>query len=79
MKTPGSGRSPQHRHRSVACKALTGRKAPKPQSRAFGRTSAGAFVGYHIAMLALGVGLVTSVVAAEVGAAVVLLVWRMAK
>ena len=41
---------------------------------------AGAFVGYHIATLAaLGGGLVTSVVAAAVGAAVVLFVWRMAK
>lgn len=40
---------------------------------------AGAFVGYHIAMLALGGGLVTSVVAAAIGAAVVLFVWRMAK
>jgi uncharacterized membrane protein YeaQ/YmgE (transglycosylase-associated protein family) len=41
---------------------------------------AGAFVGYHIAMLAvLGGGLVTSVVAAAVGAAVVLFAWRMAK
>jgi uncharacterized membrane protein YeaQ/YmgE (transglycosylase-associated protein family) len=41
---------------------------------------AGAFVGYHIAMLlALGGGLVTSVIAAAVGAAVVLFGWRMAK
>ena len=40
---------------------------------------AGAFVGYHIAMLALGGGLVTSVIAAAAGAAVVLFVWRMAK
>jgi uncharacterized membrane protein YeaQ/YmgE (transglycosylase-associated protein family) len=41
---------------------------------------AGAFVGYHIAMLlALGGGMVTSVIAAVVGAAVVLLGWRMAK
>jgi uncharacterized membrane protein YeaQ/YmgE (transglycosylase-associated protein family) len=40
---------------------------------------AGAFVGYHIAMLALGGGLVTSLVAAAAGAAVVLFVWRMAK
>ena len=40
---------------------------------------AGAFVGYHIAMLlGLGGGL-TSVVAAAVGAAVVLFGWRMAK
>ncbi len=39
---------------------------------------AGAFIGYHIAMLALGDGLVTSVIAAAVGAAVVLFVWRMA-
>jgi uncharacterized membrane protein YeaQ/YmgE (transglycosylase-associated protein family) len=39
---------------------------------------AGAFVGYHIAvLLALGRGLVISVIA--VGAAVVLLAWRMAK
>lgn len=40
---------------------------------------AGAFVGYHIAMLALGGGLLMSVVAAAVGAAVVLFGWRMAK
>lgn len=41
---------------------------------------AGAFVGYHIAMLAVpGGGLVTMIVAAVVGAAVVLFVWRMAK
>ncbi len=41
---------------------------------------AGAFVGYHIAgLLALGVGLVTALVAAAAGAAVVLFVWRMAK
>jgi uncharacterized membrane protein YeaQ/YmgE (transglycosylase-associated protein family) len=41
---------------------------------------AGAFVGYHIAMLlALGGGIVTSVIAAAVGAAVVLFGWRMAK
>jgi uncharacterized membrane protein YeaQ/YmgE (transglycosylase-associated protein family) len=40
---------------------------------------AGAFVGYHIAMLALGGGLLTSIIAAAVGAAVVLFVWRMAK
>ena len=41
---------------------------------------AGAFVGYHIAiLLAFGAGLVISVIAATVGAAVVLFVWRMAK
>jgi uncharacterized membrane protein YeaQ/YmgE (transglycosylase-associated protein family) len=41
---------------------------------------AGAFVGYHIAvLLALGGGLVTSVIAATAGAAVVLFAWRMAK
>jgi uncharacterized membrane protein YeaQ/YmgE (transglycosylase-associated protein family) len=41
---------------------------------------AGAFVGYHVALLlALGGGLVTSVIAAAVGAAVVLFAWRMAK
>lgn len=40
---------------------------------------AGAFVGYHIAMLALSGGLLTSVIAAAVGAVVVLFVWRMAK
>jgi uncharacterized membrane protein YeaQ/YmgE (transglycosylase-associated protein family) len=40
---------------------------------------AGAFVGYHIAvLLALGGGLATSVIAAA-GAAVVLFAWRMAK
>ena len=41
---------------------------------------AGAFVGYHIAMLiALGGGIVTSVIAAVFGAAIVLFGWRMAK
>lgn len=41
---------------------------------------AGAFVGYHIALLlALGGGLVTLAIAAAAGAAVVLFVWRMAK
>jgi uncharacterized membrane protein YeaQ/YmgE (transglycosylase-associated protein family) len=41
---------------------------------------AGAFVGYHIALLlALDGGIVTSVVAALVGAAVVLFGWRMAR
>jgi uncharacterized membrane protein YeaQ/YmgE (transglycosylase-associated protein family) len=41
---------------------------------------AGAFVGYHIGpLLALGGGIVTSVIAAAVGAAVVLFGWRMAK
>src|SRR5712671_5355929 len=39
---------------------------------------AGAFVGYHIAvLLALGGGLVTSIIAAATGAAVVLFAWRM--
>jgi uncharacterized membrane protein YeaQ/YmgE (transglycosylase-associated protein family) len=41
---------------------------------------AGAFVGYHIAvLLALGSGLVTSVIAAAAGAVVMLFAWRMAK
>ena len=41
---------------------------------------AGAFIGFHVAaLLALGVGLVTSVVAAAAGAAIVLFAWRMAK
>jgi uncharacterized membrane protein YeaQ/YmgE (transglycosylase-associated protein family) len=41
---------------------------------------AGAFVGYHIAVLiALGDGMVTSVIAAALGAAVVLFAWRTAK
>jgi uncharacterized membrane protein YeaQ/YmgE (transglycosylase-associated protein family) len=41
---------------------------------------AGAFVGYHIAvLLALGGGLLTSVIAAAAGAVVVLFAWRMAK
>jgi len=41
---------------------------------------AGAFVGYHIAILiAFRAGLMISVVAAGVGAAVVLFVWRMTK
>ena len=41
---------------------------------------AGAFVGYHIALLlALTGGLVVSIIAAAIGAAAVLCVWRMAK
>jgi uncharacterized membrane protein YeaQ/YmgE (transglycosylase-associated protein family) len=41
---------------------------------------AGAFVGYHIAvLLAFGGGLVTSAIAAAAGAAVLLFAWRMAK
>ena len=40
---------------------------------------AGAFVGYHIAALALGGELIISVIAAAAGAGVVLFVWRMAK
>jgi uncharacterized membrane protein YeaQ/YmgE (transglycosylase-associated protein family) len=41
---------------------------------------AGAFVGYHIALLlAPGGGLVTAAVAAAAGAAVVLFAWRMAR
>lgn len=41
---------------------------------------AGAFVGYHIALLlALGSGLLTTILAAAVGAAAVLFLWRMAK
>ena len=41
---------------------------------------AGAFVGYHIAVLSLlRAGLVTSVIAAAIGAAVVMFAWRMAK
>ena len=42
--------------------------------------TAGAFVGYHIAvLLALGGGLLMPLLAAAAGAAVVLFVWRMAK
>jgi uncharacterized membrane protein YeaQ/YmgE (transglycosylase-associated protein family) len=41
---------------------------------------AGAFVGYHIALLlALNGGLLMSIIAAAAGAAVVLFAWRMAK
>jgi uncharacterized membrane protein YeaQ/YmgE (transglycosylase-associated protein family) len=41
---------------------------------------AGAFFGYHVAMLlALGGGIVASVIAAAAGAAVVLFGWRMAR
>jgi uncharacterized membrane protein YeaQ/YmgE (transglycosylase-associated protein family) len=41
---------------------------------------AGAFVGYHIAgLVALGGGIVTTAIAAALGAAVVLFAWRMAK
>ena len=40
---------------------------------------AGAFVGYHIALLlALGGGLLTPILAAAAGAAAVLFLWRMA-
>ena len=40
----------------------------------------GTIVGYHIAiLLALGAGLVMSVIAAAVGPALVLFAWRMAK
>jgi uncharacterized membrane protein YeaQ/YmgE (transglycosylase-associated protein family) len=42
--------------------------------------TAGALIGYHIAVhLALGRGIVTSVNAAALGATVVLFAWRMAK
>jgi uncharacterized membrane protein YeaQ/YmgE (transglycosylase-associated protein family) len=41
---------------------------------------AGAFIGYHIAvLLALGSGLVMAAIAAALGAAAVLFAWRMAK
>lgn len=40
---------------------------------------AGAFVGYHIAMLAIGGALVMTVIGAAAGAAVVLFGWRIAK
>jgi uncharacterized membrane protein YeaQ/YmgE (transglycosylase-associated protein family) len=41
---------------------------------------AGALIGYHIAvLLALGGGVVTAVIAAALGAAVVLFAWRMVK
>ena len=41
---------------------------------------AGAFIGFHIAvLLALGSGLAMAVVAAALGAAAVLFAWRMAK
>jgi uncharacterized membrane protein YeaQ/YmgE (transglycosylase-associated protein family) len=41
---------------------------------------AGAFIGFHIAaLLALGGGLMTSLVAAAAGAVIVLFAWRMAK
>jgi uncharacterized membrane protein YeaQ/YmgE (transglycosylase-associated protein family) len=41
---------------------------------------AGAFVGYNVAvLLALGGGLVTSIIAAAAGAAVVLFGWRLAR
>ncbi len=41
---------------------------------------AGAFIGFHIAvLLALGSGLLMSAIAAAAGAALVLFVWRMAK
>ena len=41
---------------------------------------AGAFIGYHIAVLAaLGGEIVTTIIAAALGAAVVLFAWRMAR
>jgi uncharacterized membrane protein YeaQ/YmgE (transglycosylase-associated protein family) len=41
---------------------------------------AGALIGYHFAvLLALGGGIVTSAIAAALGATVVLFAWRMAK
>ena len=40
---------------------------------------AGAFVGYHIAMLTLGGALIISMIGAAAGAGVVLFVWRTAK
>jgi uncharacterized membrane protein YeaQ/YmgE (transglycosylase-associated protein family) len=41
---------------------------------------AGAFIGFHVAgLLALGSGLITAVIAAALGAAVVLFGWRAAK
>ena len=42
--------------------------------------TAGAFVGYHIAvLLSLGAGLIASIIAAAIGAAAVLFAWRLAK
>ncbi|MDE5453465.1 transglycosylase [Bradyrhizobium sp. CSA112] len=42
--------------------------------------TAGALIGYHIAvLLALGGGIVTSAIAAALGATVVLFAWRMTK
>ena len=40
---------------------------------------AGAFLGYHLALLLVAGGVVASVIAAAAGAAVVLILWRMAK
>ena len=40
---------------------------------------AGAFIGFHIAVLALGSGLAMAVIASVLGAAAVLFGWRMAK
>jgi uncharacterized membrane protein YeaQ/YmgE (transglycosylase-associated protein family) len=41
---------------------------------------AGAFIGYHIAaLLALGGGIVTAIIAAAIGAGAVLYGWRMAR
>jgi uncharacterized membrane protein YeaQ/YmgE (transglycosylase-associated protein family) len=41
---------------------------------------AGAFVGYHIAvLLSLDAGLIASIIAAAIGAAAVLFAWRLAK
>ncbi len=40
---------------------------------------AGAFVGYHIALLALGGEFVATIIAAAAGAAAVLIGWRMAR
>jgi uncharacterized membrane protein YeaQ/YmgE (transglycosylase-associated protein family) len=41
---------------------------------------AGAFIGYHISvLLMLRAGLITSAIAAAIGAAAVIFAWRMAK
>ncbi len=41
---------------------------------------AGAFIGYHIALLlALGGGLAVSIIGAAIGAATILFAWRMAR
>ncbi|MEH2507160.1 putative membrane protein YeaQ/YmgE (transglycosylase-associated protein family) [Bradyrhizobium sp. AZCC 1578] len=62
----------------MACSSFSGSTRGIVTSALVG--TAGALIGYHIAvLLALGGRIVTSVIAAALGATVVLFGWRMAK